>query len=88
MLEKNRQAAYDPPKNPKRKSNSADPAWKYSFWSDDNHDKVQCTLFGTSFHSGVKRIKQHLIGGFGDATAYPHSTKDIQEEMLTALNSH
>lgn len=38
-------------------------------------------LCGTWVHSGIKRLKQHLIGGFGDRQKCPGTTTAIMREM-------
>ena len=50
-----------------RKAKSNDPGWKYAWWPNvTNKDLVQCFLCGHKNKGGIKRLKQHLIGGFRD----------------------
>jgi hypothetical protein len=36
---------------------------------------------------GIKRLKQHLAGGYGDIVKCPNTTRDIAKEMNEALNN-
>ncbi|KAL6497141.1 hypothetical protein OROGR_029070 [Orobanche gracilis] len=59
--------ARDLSKDPTRKAKSSDPGWKYGFWPDlNNKDIVQCILCNKQVHAGIRRLKQHLAGGYGD----------------------
>ena len=77
---------YDPANDPKRKAKSKDPGWKYGFWPDlTNKDIVQCIRCGKQMHAGVRRLKQHLAGGYGDVEKCPKSTTPIMKEMREYL---
>ena len=59
------EAVYDPKTDPKRKAKSNDPGWKYGYWSEiGNRDKVMCILCNTPSSGGIKRLKEHLAGGY------------------------
>jgi hypothetical protein len=80
------EVSLDPSKDPNRKAKSKDPGWKYGFWLDlTNKDLVQCTLCGKQMHSDIKRLKQHLAAGFGDAQKCPKTTATIMREMQDSL---
>ena len=56
---------YDPKTNKVRKARSNDPGCKYGYWANlENRDQVTCTLCDTMVHGGIKRLKQHLVGGW------------------------
>jgi hypothetical protein len=79
-------AEYDPKTDPKRKARSGDPRWKYGFWPElGNRDLVECILCGTQVKSGIKRLKEHLVGGYGDALKCEKTTTAIAAEMEAAL---
>jgi len=82
--------AYDPKTDPARKpKRSKDPGWKYGYWADlGNRDEVTCTLCGTMVHGGIKRLKQHLAGGFGDSKICSETTTEIRVEMTNYLEKH
>ncbi|CAD6263817.1 unnamed protein product [Miscanthus lutarioriparius] len=70
----------------KRKAKSSDPKWKYGFWPEiGNRDLVECILCGTRVKSGIKRLKEHLVGGYGDALKCEKTTTAIAAEMDAAL---
>jgi hypothetical protein len=53
--------------DPKRKARSQDPGWKYGWWPDPTKkDFVQCIFSMKVVPAGIKRFKQHLVGGYGD----------------------
>lgn len=75
-----------PKDDPSRKPKSNDPGWKYAFWPDKNkRDLVECVLCGKQVTSGIKRLKQHLAGNYGDCTMCPKTTTEIRKEMTEAL---
>ena len=79
-------AEYDPRTDPKRKARSGDPRWKYGFWPEiGNRDLVECILCGTQVKSGIKRLKEHLVGGYRDALKCEKTTTAIAAEMEAAL---
>ncbi|CAD6244751.1 unnamed protein product [Miscanthus lutarioriparius] len=79
-------AEYDPRTDPKRKAKSSDPGWKYGFWPEiGNRDLVECSLCGGRVNSGIKRLKEHLVGGYGDAVKCPKTTTAIAAEMEASL---
>ena len=82
--------AYDPKTDPGRKpKKSKDPGWKYGYWAElGNRDEVTCTLCGTMVHGGIKRLKQHLAGGFGDSKICSETTTEIRVEMTNYLEKH
>ena len=53
-----------------------------------HYDKnpIQCLLCAHVSKGGIKRQKEHLIGGFGDVTKCPKTTKVISKEMLEWKN--
>ncbi|KAG2564437.1 uncharacterized protein LOC120681668 [Panicum virgatum] len=81
---------YDPKIDPARKPpRSTDPGWKYAYWPDlENKDKVECLLCGDHFRGGIKRLKQHLAGGYGDAKLCPKSTSELRKEMTAYIESN
>jgi hypothetical protein len=83
------QQPYDPTKDPKRKAKSNDPAWNYCYWPDLNKkDVVKCILCGKIVHSGVRRLKQHLVGSHGDVAKCPKTTSAISKEMSDYLKKN
>jgi len=67
---------------------SSDPGWKYAYWPNlCNRDVVTCTLCGHSFYGGIKRLKQHLAGGFGDTKKCTMTTTAIRKEMRDDLET-
>jgi hypothetical protein len=80
---------YDPKTDLARKGNLEDPGWKYAYWPNlQNKDVVACTLCGTSFYGGIKRVKKHLAGGFRDTRMCIKTTTAIRMEMRDILNGH
>ena len=80
---------YDPAKDPKHKAKSKDPAWKYCYWPDLNKkDVVKCILCGKVVHAGVRRLKQHLVGGYGEVAKCPKTTLAISKEMHEYLKNN
>ncbi|MQL83199.1 hypothetical protein Taro_015676 [Colocasia esculenta] len=68
----------------KKKAKSNDPGRKYEYWLDENDkNKIKCDLCGFVTNGGIKRQKEHLVGGFSDVKKCPKTTKEIAEEMLT-----
>jgi hypothetical protein len=82
------QQPYDPAKDPKRKAKSKDPAWNYCYWPDLNKKDVKCILCGKIVHAGVRRLKQHLVGGHGDVAKCPKTTSAISKEMSDYLKKN
>jgi hypothetical protein len=69
-----------------KKDKSSDPRWKYGFWPQiGNRDLVECSLCGVRVNSGIKRLREHLVGGYGDAVKCPKTTTKIVAEMEAAL---
>ena len=60
----------------KKKVKLKDPGWKYAYWPKE-HDKnmIMCELCGLVTNGGIKRQKEHLIGGFGDMKKCPNTSK-------------
>jgi len=83
---------YDPKNDPARKPHkSKDLGWKYAYWPNlQNKDEVKCTLCGTSVRGGIKRLKQHLAGGYGDAVLCESKelTTEIRKEMSAYLEAN
>ena len=81
---------YDPKSDHTRKPRkSTDPGWKYGFWPDlQNKDKVECTLCGQVVSGGIKRLKQHLAGAYGDAKLCPKASSGIRKEMTSYLEAN
>ena len=81
---------YDPKNDPTRKpQKTKDPGWKYAYWPNlSNKDEVACTLCGGSVRGGIKRLKQHLAGGFGDAKICPKVSTEIRKEMAAFLEAN
>ncbi|XP_042499920.1 uncharacterized protein LOC122078124 [Macadamia integrifolia] len=79
-------STYDPSKDPTRKAKSKDPGWKYGYLPDLNDKNlVRCTLCGKDAKGGIKRLKQHLIGGYGDISKCPKTIAAIAREMHEAI---
>jgi hypothetical protein len=72
---------YDPNKDPKRRAKSKDPVWKYAYWPTEDKQVVECLLCGKVMSSGSKRLKQHLLGGYGDVLVCEKTTSAIMKEM-------
>ena len=83
---------YDPKNDLARKPHkSKDLGWKYAYWPNlQNKDEVKCTLCGTSVRGGIKRLKQHLAGGYGDAVLCESKelTTEIRKEMSAYLEAN
>ena len=80
---------YDPKTDKARKARSNDPGWKYGYWANlENRDQVTCTLCDTMVHGGIKRLKQHLAGGYGDTKMCAKTTTAIRKEMKAYLDSN
>jgi hypothetical protein len=79
---------YDPKTDKARKASSNDPGWKYGYWANlANRDQVTCTLCDTIVSGGIKRLKQHLAGGYGDTKICSNTTTAIRKEMRDYLES-
>ncbi|XP_042476322.1 uncharacterized protein LOC122058015 [Macadamia integrifolia] len=77
---------YDPSKDPKRKAKSNDPGWKYGYWPElADKNLVRCNLCKKDIKGGIKRLKQHLVGGYGDVAMCNKTTAMIAAEMHAAL---
>jgi hypothetical protein len=60
-------ADYDPKTDKAMKASSNDPGWQYGYWANlQNRDKVTWTLCDVEVSGGIKRLKEHLAGGYGD----------------------
>ncbi|XP_066392488.1 uncharacterized protein [Miscanthus floridulus] len=67
----------------KRKAKSQDPGWKYGWWLDaSKKDFVQCIFCKKIVPSGIKRFKQHLARGYGDAVG---CEDEEQQDDATAV---
>ncbi|VFQ83330.1 unnamed protein product [Cuscuta campestris] len=72
----------EPRDNPDHRAKSNDPGWKYAFWPDlTNKDAIECKLCDKVLRGGIKRLKQHLKGGYDDTTICPKTTTPIRQEM-------
>ena len=61
------EAGYDPKTDPKRKAKSNDPGWKYGYWPEiGNRDMVMRILCNTPSKGGIKKLKEHLAGGYSE----------------------
>ena len=49
---------------------------------------MTCTLCDTMVHGGIKRLKQHLAGGYGDTKMCAKTTTAIRKEMKAYLDSN
>jgi hypothetical protein len=80
---------YDPKTDPKRKpGRSNDPGWKYAFWPTiGNRDLLQCCLCDRTVTGGITRLKEHLVGGYGDILKCAKTTLAIAQEMQAVLKS-
>jgi len=73
----------------KRKAKSQDPGWKYGWWPDaSKKDFVQCIFCKKIVPSGIKRFKQHLAGGYGDAVGCPSAPEVVKKEMADYLKKN
>ncbi|RLM69691.1 uncharacterized protein C2845_PM17G09330 [Panicum miliaceum] len=77
----------DPKTDPNRKlAKSNDPGWKYGFWPTiGNRDVVQCCLCDRRITGGITRLKEHLVGGYGDVQKCVKTTTTIAREMQDAM---
>jgi hypothetical protein len=59
--------SYDPLKDQSRRPKSNDPEWKYAYYVETGkRELIQCALCPKQIKGGIKRVKQHLVGGYGD----------------------
>jgi hypothetical protein len=80
---------YDPMADPKRRAKSNDPGWKYGYWTEiGNREKVTCILCKTVTTGGIKRLKEHLVGGYADTTMCSQTTTEIRKEMKAYLDKN
>lgn len=49
---------------------------------------VQCSLCGKKMHSGVRRLKQHLAGGFADIAVCSKTNPTIIKEMKDYMRKY
>ncbi|CAH9070724.1 unnamed protein product [Cuscuta epithymum] len=86
MADNEGDTVYDPANDPARRAKSNDPGWNHGFWPDlNNKDIVQCRHCNKQMSSGIKRLKQHLAGGYGDVAKCPHTTTELMTEMRAYL---
>jgi hypothetical protein len=72
----------DPMVDPKHRAKSNDPGWKYGYWTEiGNRDKVTCNLCKTMTMVGIKRLKEHLAGGYADTLMCSKTTTEIRKDM-------
>jgi hypothetical protein len=70
-----------------RRAKSDDPGWKYAWWPDlTDKNKIQCMLCGKITKGGIKRQKEHLIGGYSDVGQCSKTTTTIMAEMRLWLS--
>jgi hypothetical protein len=75
--------------DPKRRARSNDPGWKYGYWTEiGNRDKVTCNLCQTITAGRIKRLKEHLAGGYADTIMCSKTTTEIRKEMRTYLEKN
>jgi hypothetical protein len=68
---------YDPMADPKRRAR---------YWTEiGNRDKVTCNLCKTVTARGIKRLKEHLAGGYADTVMCSKTTTEIRKEMRAYL---
>ena len=80
--------SYDPLKDQSRRPKSNDPGWKYAYYVEaEKRELIQCALCPKQIKGGIKRLKQHLAGGYGDIVKCPNTTREIAKEMNEALNN-
>jgi hypothetical protein len=79
---------YDPKTDKVRKANSNGPGWKYGYWENLQKIKVTCNLYDTEVSGGIKGLKQHLLGGYGDTKMCPNTTTSIRKKMRYYLESN
>jgi hypothetical protein len=73
---------YDLMADPKRWTRSNDPRWKYGYWIEiGNRDNVTCNLCKTITAVEIKRLKEHLVGGYADTVMCSKTTTEIRKEM-------
>lgn len=59
------------------------------FWFDLSvKDVVQCILCGKKIHFRVRRLKQHLAGGFADILVCSKTTAAITKEMKDYMQKY
>lgn len=74
-----------------RPTNSNDPGWNYAYSTTiGNRDAVTCKLCGRSLRGGIRRLKEHLAGGYGDSNIFSPNiciwtTTENRKEMEEAL---
>ncbi|KAL6661838.1 hypothetical protein ACP70R_001222 [Stipagrostis hirtigluma subsp. patula] len=75
--------------DPKRHAKSKDPGWKYGFWPyEGKKEVVQCIFCKKEVPSGIKRFKQHIAGGYGDAVKCPKAPAVVRKEMDAYLKQN
>jgi hypothetical protein len=80
---------YDPMADPKRRARSNDPGWKYGYWTEiGNRDKVTCNLCKTVTVGGIKRLKEHLAGGYADTVMCSKTSTEIRKEMRAYMENN
>ena len=81
--------AYDLMTDSRRRAKSNDPGWKYGYWTEiGNRDKVTCNLCKTVTTGGIKRLKEHLAGGYADTLMCSKTTTEIRKEMRAYLEKN
>ncbi|XP_066332307.1 uncharacterized protein [Miscanthus floridulus] len=83
-------SGYDPKNDPARKpQRSKDPAWRFGYWPNlQNKDEVACTLCGGSVRGGIKKLKQHLARGYGDAKICSGVSTEVRRKMAAYLDAN
>jgi hypothetical protein len=80
---------YDPKTDKARKASSNDLGWQYGYWANlQNRDKVTCTLCDVEVSGGIKRLTEHLAGGYGDSKMCANTTTAIRKEMRDYLEAN
>jgi hypothetical protein len=57
-------------------------------WIWTKKDVVKSIFCGKIVHAGVRRLKQHLVGGHGDVAKCPKTTLAISKEMSDYLKKN
>ncbi|KAI3956781.1 hypothetical protein MKW92_005599 [Papaver armeniacum] len=58
---------------------SKDPGWDYGQPLPDDKNAVKCDFCNTVTNGGINRHKQHLVGGYKNASACSKVSKEVQE---------
>lgn len=82
-------STHDPKTDPKHRAKSNDLGWKYGYWPDLNDKNlVRCKLCDKDTKGGIRRLKEHLTGGYGDVKKCLKVTEEISKEMRDFMTKH